>query len=285
MSEENPLGTADVALHFAKNNNLPFMLYEKDIDNKKELQSNLFWKKEIQCGITSDSFLPVFQPIVDRNGIVQKYESLMRLKKDDGKDVNYIIPIEFLDRAKKMRKYCVISAMTIFKSLEFCKKSGVGITINLDKQDMKNCQFTGKLKEKIIELDIADKIVFEILESENILDNVIIKKFILDFRGIGVKFAIDDFGSGYSNFSFILEIKPDFLKIDGSLVKNITEDRNSYELVKSIVAFAKELDIVTIAEFVHSNEVFITVLDLGVDLFQGYHFDGPKNLIETSPLH
>jgi len=276
--KENFLGKADIALNYAKKNGLPFAVYKTDIDNKVELKHNLFWNKEIQNGIKEDMFLPFFQPIVDKNGVVIKYESQMRLKKEDSKGISFISPYKFLDIAKKTKNYNKISSMTMFKSLNICKETGFQISINLDKIDMINSSFTQELKEKIIELDIAKKLVFEILESENIVDNDVIKKFIFDFRKLGVKFAIDDFGSGYSNFSFILDVKPDFVKIDGMLIKNIAEDKDSYELVKSIVAFAKALNIITIAEFVHSKEVYEIVLDLGVDRFQGYYFGEPKEI-------
>jgi EAL domain-containing protein (putative c-di-GMP-specific phosphodiesterase class I) len=90
-----------------------------------------------------------------------------------------------------------------------------------------------------------------------------------------VRIAIDDFGSGYSNYTHIFEIKPDYLKIDGSLIKNIDQDNNSYELVKSITQLAKSLGIETIAEFVSTREIFEICFDLGVDYFQGYYFAEP----------
>ncbi len=276
--KKNNLGKADIALNFAKKNSLVFAVYKTGIDNKVELKYNLFWNKEIKKGIDNDMFLPFFQPIVDRNGTIKKYESLMRLKIQEGKKVSFISPSKFLQIAKKTKSYNEISSITMFKSLNICKEKGLQITINLDKNDMKNHFLIKKLKKKIISLDIADKIIFEILESENLVDNNSIKKFITDFRELGVKFAIDDFGSGYSNFSFILDIKPNFVKIDGALIKNIAEDKSSYELVKSIVAFAKALNIITIAEFVHSKEVYEIVFDLGVDQFQGYYFGKPKKI-------
>jgi EAL domain-containing protein (putative c-di-GMP-specific phosphodiesterase class I) len=106
--------------------------------------------------------------------------------------------------------------------------------------------------------------------------NKYLKSFLEEFREIEVNFAIDDFGSGFSNFSLILEIAPDFIKIDGSLIKNIDTDNNSYELVKSIVAFSHALGKKTIAEFVHSKEIFEIAKSLQVDLFQGYYFSEPK---------
>ena len=96
----------------------------------------------------------------------------------------------------------------------------------------------------------------------------------------GVKIAIDDFGSGYSNFKRIMSINPDYIKFDGSLIKNIDKDSYSYLIVKNLVNFAKELNIKTIAEFVHSKEVYDTCVYLGVDYLQGFYISEPKKDIK-----
>jgi len=106
-------------------------------------------------------------------------------------------------------------------------------------------------------------------------DYALIKEFVKEFRSFGVRIAVDDFGSGFSNYAHILEIAPDILKIDGSLIKNIDKNKNSYILVKSIMTLAKSLEVKTIAEFIHSKEVFEITRDLGVDYFQGFYFSPP----------
>jgi EAL domain-containing protein (putative c-di-GMP-specific phosphodiesterase class I) len=82
-----------------------------------------------------------------------------------------------------------------------------------------------------------------------------------------------------------MKLKPDYIKIDGSLIKNIDTDKDSFELVKAIVQFSKELNIKTIAEYVHNKEVFDIVFNLGVDEFQGYHFGKPSNNYFTLPFN
>ncbi len=101
------------------------------------------------------------------------------------------------------------------------------------------------------------------------------QSFIKEVRKYGVRIAIDDFGTGHSNFTNIIDIEPDYIKIDGSFIRNIHTDSKSYSLVKGIINSAKELNIKTIAEFVHSKEVFDVVKELGVDEFQGYYFSEP----------
>ena len=96
-------------------------------------------------------------------------------------------------------------------------------------------------------------------------------------RKIGVKIAIDDFGSGYSNFCNVIKISPDYVKIDGSIVRNVDVDPNALIMVESIVWFAKKLGIKTIAEFIHSKEVFEICKNCGVDEFQGFYLGEPTS--------
>lgn len=92
----------------------------------------------------------------------------------------------------------------------------------------------------------------------------------------GCKIAIDDFGSGYSNFEYILKLDADYIKIDGSLIKDIDHNKDSQDIVKTIVSFAKLKNISTIAEFVSSKEIYEKVVELGVDYSQGYYFGKPE---------
>ena len=104
-------------------------------------------------------------------------------------------------------------------------------------------------------------------------------RVVKQLRKLGVLIAIDDFGSGYANYGHILEIKPDYIKIDGSLIKNILSDRDSQILVKSIVDFARELNITTVAEYVETEEIFELLKEYGVNEFQGYYFGRPTDLL------
>ena len=170
-----------------------------------------------------------------------------------------------------------LSRIIISKSLDNLLKTQKNITINLSFKDILNYEFIDYLDNALEKLKFEDRnrLVFEILESENLSDYDFLEEFVLKYKKLGVKIAIDDFGSGYSNFIRIIRLKPDYLKIDGSLIKNIDKDNNSYEIVKSIIAFSKTLNIRTIAEYVHSEEIFNLLLELDVDEFQGYYFGKP----------
>ena len=202
----------------------------------------------------------------------------MRMEKiDDKGNIEYIPPV-YLDVAMRTKQYLSISKMMIENSFEVFKEGGE-FSINLSFFDIRTESMKEFLEELIVLFDVSGKVTFEILESEGIEDYNLVKEFLDYFREkYDVKIAIDDFGSGYSNFKRIMDLKPDFIKIDGSLIKDIAVDSNSFLLVKTMVSYAKELKIKVIAEYVHNKETFDTCKYLEIDLFQGYYFSPPMKL-------
>ena len=122
----------------------------------------------------------------------------------------------------------------------------------------------------------ANRLVIEIVESEGIDNFEEVISFIRDIKDIGCKIAIDDFGTGYSNFEYLIKLKADYLKIDGSLIKNIHKDKNIHTVVSTIVNFAKNLNMKVIAEFVEDEEIYDVLKKLDVDYSQGYFFSIPQ---------
>ena len=125
---------------------------------------------------------------------------------------------------------------------------------------------------------MGEKIVFEIIESEGIENYEEISEFITEVKKTGAKISIDDFGTGYSNFEYIMKLKVDYIKIDASMIKDIDKNINSQMVTETIIDFAKKMNIKTIAEFVHSESVFIVVKNMGIDYAQDYYFGKPQKL-------
>ena len=155
-------------------------------------------------------------------------------------------------------------------------------SINLSVHDIKNMETKEFIRKKIEEFPHPKKIVFEILETEKVEDYQDLKEFIITIKEYGCKFAIDDFGSGYSNFSHILELNVDYLKIDASLVKYITTDENSRVITKTIIDFASTLGLKTIAEFVEDKNAFEMLKKMGIDYIQGYYIGKPEATLKTT---
>jgi len=122
-------------------------------------------------------------------------------------------------------------------------------------------------------------ITFELVETDGIEDFDMFDKFVKTIRKFGAQISIDDFGTGYSNFTYLAKIEPDYLKIDGSLIKNIISTKD-YDVVKTIINFAKMYNIKTVAEYVENEEIFILVKELGIDYSQGYYFSKPLSIDE-----
>jgi len=272
---EKVLDKASTSLRHARSHNCNFTYYNVNIDQVEENKTVLDRKKDIKKTLDKDYFIPVFQPIVDVSGNIIKYETLMRMLKMDGDIENLMSPYHFLDIALKTNLYHRISEMVMRKAIEYFKDKDIDFSLNFALWDMENKGFIHELEELIKKYNIGKRVIFEIVETENIENYEMFRKFIERFRKMGVRIAIDDFGSGYSNFSYIIDIKPDYLKIDGSLIKNIDVNRESYILVKAIVEFASSLGIKTIAEYVRSDEIFDVCKKLGINEFQGYLFSAP----------
>ena len=255
-----------------------FILANDLIQQEQEMaSSHLQTLRMVKEAIQNYNIVSYFQPIVDnRTQQIVKYESLVRLI---DKDNQVISPFFFLDVAKKGKYYSQITSIVLDNSFNILNYTNMDISINISALDIEKIS----TREKILELlrtnqKKAKRVVFEILEDEEVKDFKLIKSFIAQIKKFGVKIAIDDFGSGYSSFERILDYQPDILKIDGSLIKNITNNDFSLSVVKTIVVFAKEQNMKIIAEYVENEDIFNLLCDLGVDYSQGYYFSEPKPL-------
>ena len=170
----------------------------------------------------------------------------------------------------------------IEKSFDFFIDKEYEFSINLSIEDVVNKNTTKFIFEKLRTFPEPKRIVFEILESDQIQDYEELKEFIKKVKVFGCKFAIDDFGSGYSNFSHVLELNIDYLKIDASLVKHITTDENSRVITKTIINFASTLGLKTIAEFVEDKDSMELLEKMGVNYIQGYHIGKPQATLNTT---
>lgn len=262
------------ALHYAKKDKKRYVYYHPFHDQTKEHRKILHVKKEIQENLEANAFVPLYQPIVTSDGTIIKYEALLRMRQGD----ELISPEHFLSIAAKTNQYEQISQSTLIQAIEAFKDRTDAVSLNFAQTDMNNKALLRDIEGLLQRYNMAHRTVFEIVEGDAIEDYRFTKNFVQRFRSLGVLFAIDDFGTGYANFSHLMELEPDYLKIDGSLVKNIQEDQKSYIMVKSITQFARDLGIKTIAEYVATKEIFDVLVTLGVDEFQGYYFGKPQLL-------
>ncbi len=275
--KEKILTTADMALKIAKRENKDFVVYTEENSLNKEYENNIKWAGKIKEAIKKDNIVPVFQPIVNNeNGKWEKYESLVRIK--DGE--NLVGPYFFLDISKKTKHYTQITKIMIEKSFIIFKDRKEEFSINLTIEDILNTDIQTYIFLMLEKYKIGSRVVFEIVESESIENFEEVEDFIVQIKSYNCKVAIDDFGTGYSNFEYLMKLKADYIKIDGSMIKDIDTSENAQIVVSTIVSFAKKMGIKTIAEFVENESILNKVKELGVDYSQGYYFSRPKRDID-----
>ncbi len=264
------LSSANIALQLAKERKKHALIYDDSIRVREDYEQNITWAKSLKEAIAENRIVPYFQPIVNNNTRkIEKFECLVRLIDERGRPIK---PDKYLSLSKKLKLYPKITSRIIEQSFKVSKTVGVAISINLSYEDITNPDTTSFIKDKLLEYGIAKRVCFELLESESIDNYRQVYEFINDLKDMGCSIAIDDFGTGYSNFEHLLRLNVDTVKIDGSLIKNIDKDDNALIMTRGIVGFAKKLGLTTIAERVHSKQVFDTIIDIGIDYSQGFYF-------------
>lgn len=265
---------ANIALKNAKRNKLPYELYDAHKHEKEHYANNQEMIKTLKYALSNDLVLAYYQPIY--NNITQKvdkYETLMRIVNEEGKVLS---PYFFLDVAHKSKIYPELTKAILRKAFTMFQDKETCFTVNLSIEDIRNSNTQAYIFDMLSTFANPENVVFEIIESEGIDNYKIVKEFVAEVKKYGARIAIDDFGSGYSNFMHLLELEANTIKIDGSIIKNILEDRNSQILTKTIVSMAKELNMKIVAEFVSSKELQEAVIAMGIEHSQGYYLGEPK---------
>lgn len=270
---------AHMALKLAKKTRKDYLYYNESFHIKESYENNLLWIKRLRDALANDRVVPFYQPIVNAKTLkIEKYEALVRIVEEDD---TVIPPLQFLEISKKVRLYHQITTVMIDKVLaEMFHHPTLQCTINLSIEDIQDAHMNSYIIDKIKQCPHSNRIIFEILESEGIENYETINSFITEIKKYGVKVAIDDFGAGYSNFVYITKLDIDYIKIDGSIIRNIDTDVTSQIITKTIIDFASKLNIETVAEFVHSQSIHNYLQTLSLTNLQGYYFGEPSPTIK-----
>ncbi len=271
------LETADMALKIVKSSKrLRYTIYDPSMDLSKTIARNIRALKQLKQAIAKGDIIPYFQPIIDLgDGSSNKYEALARMRTQSGEILG---PAHFLDAAKEAKLSGEITAAILRRTLKIAETCDMTFSVNISAGDIMNIYDRNTIFELLeTHRGCSSRIVFEIVESEDIEDYDILGEFIGRIREFGCEIAIDDFGSGYSNFEKLLQLQVDILKIDGSLIKELDTNEHAALVVQTIVDFAKAAGFKTVAEYVHSKSVLDKVRSLEVDFAQGFYLGRPSS--------
>ena len=274
---QEALEKADIALKSAKKQGKEFLLYDETLNVEQQYKNNMEWTKKLQWAIQNDKISAFYQPIFDNktNKIISA-ECLIRLIDIDGQVIS---PYHFLTIAKKSKLYSKLTKIMIQKSCQYFENMECDFSVNLSVEDILDKGIVDFISYSIEKYNVSKRIVFELLETEGIENYEEVSSFINEMKSLGCRIAIDDFGTGYSNFEYLLQLNIDYIKIDGSLIKNLDTDINAQLVVETIVNFAKKLNIVVIAEYVHNEGVYQKVKELEIDRSQGFFLAQPQSSI------
>lgn len=275
------LAQADIALEEAKRSGRnQFRAYDPDNDGREESQSKVGWAKRIDSAIKENDLVLYAQPILELSSDnILCYEVLVRMSEKGGK---LIPPGDFLPVAEKFGLSRDIDRWVVSKTLDKLSRTGGKdldhqFAINLSGQSLTDSELLEWLKaRKSPDGKGFEKILFEVTENAALAHINSANNFISALKARGSKFALDDFGMGFSSFNYLRQLSVDYLKIDGSFVQNLPRDSMNQDLVPSIVEVAHKLRKETIAEFVEDEETLRMVKNYGSDHAQGYHIGRPQ---------
>ena len=251
------------------------VVYDSDMKiNIEEIHSSSHNIHNVVEALNDDRVICYFHKIIDKSGVVHKYEALVRYIAKDG---IVVYPNHFLSDITHTKVYTDLTKRVIDICVKTIETEKVAVSMNLNVNDLCNYVLLEYLIEKVQNMKYKDAaLTVEILESEKIENMSELGVSIQKLHSCGVKVAIDDFGSGYANFNYLVELNVDYIKIDGYLVENAVKSEKSREIVKSIIDLAHQMQMKTIAEFVSSKEIQEMMESLGTDYLQGFYISKPS---------
>lgn len=272
------LSEARIAHSLAKENNKYFKVYNLKMKEKQKLYiKNKETSEIIKQALINDLVIPYYQPILNnQTNKIERYECLARIL-HNGVLLNPAGESGFIKISKISKQYPLITRKIIEKSFNTFTNTNHSFSINVSIEDIESEEMRKFIYKKVASFKHPDRIIFEILEDKDMMERIdILEEFIIRIKKLGAKIAIDDFGSGYSNFIVLTKLAIDYLKFDGSLIQALGE-KTTYNLVKSLIEQSKERGIKTIAEYVENETVLSTVCELGFDYSQGFHIGKPNS--------
>ncbi len=275
---------ASLALREAKKSKQAYSFYSEVVDNILHLEENLLTLEMLESALKHQRVMVHFQAIANtKMHEVEKFEALVRIVDQNGK-THY--PNEFITIAKGARLYSKLSKEVFRQTLEVAQKNpAYEFSFNIEMADIIDPRTSRFILQKLRESNCAERIVFELVESEELEGSEQVYHFFKLIKEEGSKIAIDDFGSGYSNYAYLMKLGVDIVKIDGSLVADITTNHNNKRIVKSIINIIHDLGMNVVTEFVEDKETYQMVVLLGADYAQGHFIEKATGIDVKTLLH
>jgi diguanylate cyclase (GGDEF)-like protein/PAS domain S-box-containing protein len=275
---EELLVSADLAMYEAKAaGGDRAVVHDPSGGARERASTDMRMSRQLRVALERDDLVLHAQPIVDAaTGEPLLYELLVRLPSDGGE---MLLPGAFLPHAERFGYVSAVDRWVAARAIEHVREHGVSLSINLSGRSIGDPSLPGFLEAAVDAAGIDPrKLVFEVTETTAIANMGHAQRLARRLRGLGCRFALDDFGAGFASFTYVKQLPFDFLKIDGSFVRDLATSREDRLLVGALVGIARGLGKATVAEYVVDGEVLEEVRGCGVDLAQGFHIGAPAPL-------
>lgn len=274
---EEYLMRADIALYVAKGRGRNLIhQYDPQDNESNELRRCINVSQKIRRAITEDRMVLYFQPIFDvKKNEISYYEALIRLREVNGDIVG---PAEFIPALETSGEMHLLDRWIIKLATRSLKEYPQlnHIAINLSAQAFKDETLVPSILESLHDTGVdARRITFELTESDSLFNLSITQRVIAELHKLGCSFSVDDFGSGFSSFAYLKDLPADYIKLDGSFIRNLHKDPVDQTLVKSIIQVIQALGKKAVAEYVENQEILDILKGMGIDFVQGFHIGYP----------
>jgi len=284
---KNLLSNADLAMYRAKDAGRGrWHLFTNDEFDKERLHAHVYWKQRIENALAENRFTLLFQPILDlATDYISHYEVLLRMQDNQG---NLLSPGMFIEVAERTGLIRAIDHLVLhqafIKIAEFnSSPTRHNFSVNLSAHSFNDPELLPLLKKLLKQTGLPPKhLIFEVTETAALADLTGSRILMHSIKKLGCQFALDDFGVGFASFNYLKELPFDYIKIDGSFIRQIAQSYDDQILVKALCDVAKGFGKKTIAEFVETEETLNILREYQVDYAQGYHIGTPSaSLVES----
>ncbi len=283
------LSNVDIAMYQAKDlGRNRHVLFDQPSENLRSTHRRIHWAKKLRDALDEDRLVLFHQPVVrlkDRKPV--HYEILVRIRDEAG---GTILPGNFIELAESLGIIQEIDMRVVEKLLAYLRASGeasrkLRYFVNLSRVSISDQHWIQRFMAMLRESGVnPSQLVFEITETAAMSEIDVTLTFIRRLKEMGCRFALDDFGAGFSSFYYLKRFDVDYLKIDGSFVRDLATDEGSRIFVRALNDVARGLDKQVIAEWVETPEVLNLLLGMGTQFGQGYLFQRPVPLEHPARL-
>lgn len=282
------LSNADLAMYQAKDagRNRHF-LYDQDAQSLRRTHNRVQWASRLRHVLDDDRIALYYQPVVRLADLRTVHcEILLRVRDEKGE---IVLPSQFIEHAESLGLVQELDMRVVEQLLEYLsqpeqRNAKWRYFVNLSRVSISDPNWIRKFKQMLQASPIDhSQLVFEITETAAMHDVDVTEEFIRDLKSLGCRFALDDFGAGFSSFYYLKRFDVDYLKIDGNFVRDLATDEANRIFVRALCDVAEGLNKQVIAEWVEDHDVLRILNEMGTPFAQGFLFKRPAPLWEDIP--